>query len=127
MKPDNLGNTPVFSGIANGLSRGMLMQNGRLLYSEMVPAGPCLEVKQSRGVRDGGKGDEVFSLVWTAPGVVEVTLTVTGDNNVRAGTFVFRMQAAGALLSCQACLLHLRGIKSTVTHHGEQNVTAPSC
>lgn len=31
------------------------------------------------------------------------------------------------LLSCQACLLHLRGIKSTVTHHGEQNVAAPSC
>ncbi len=33
----------------------------------------------------------------------------------------------GALLSCQACLLHLRGIKSTITHHGEQNVAAPSC
>ncbi|EFH6920373.1 Transposon Tn10 TetD protein [Escherichia coli] len=31
------------------------------------------------------------------------------------------------LLSCQACLLHLRGIKSTVTHHGEQNVAAPFC
>ncbi len=31
------------------------------------------------------------------------------------------------LLSCQACLLHLRGIKGTVTHHGEQNVAAPSC
>ncbi|HAN8573048.1 TPA: fimbrial protein, partial [Escherichia coli] len=88
-----------------------------------------LEVKQSRGVRDGeqaipvalpamtvllgkttlttpagreglsprvsyGKGTEGFSLEWTAPGVAEVTLPVTGDNNVRAGTFVFRMQAA---------------------------------
>ncbi len=91
-----------------------------------------LEVKQSRGVRDGeqaipvalpamtvllgkttlttpagreglsprvsyGKGTEGFSLEWTAPGVAEVTLPVTGDNNVRAGTFVFRMQAAGVL------------------------------
>ncbi|HEA8350633.1 TPA: F4 (K88) fimbria minor subunit FaeI [Escherichia coli] len=91
-----------------------------------------LEVKQSRGVRDGGegilvalptmtvllgkttlgtpagreglsprvcygKGAEGFSLVWTAPGVAEVTLPVTGDNNARAGTFVFRMQAAGVL------------------------------
>lgn len=26
-----------------------------------------------------------------------MTLPVTGDNNVRAGTFVFRMQAAGVL------------------------------
>lgn len=44
-----------------------------------------------------GKGTEDFSLVWTAPGVAEVTLPVTGDNNARAGTFVFRMQAAGVL------------------------------
>ena len=44
-----------------------------------------------------GKGTEGFSLEWTAPGVAEVTLPVTGDNNVRAGTFVFRMQAAGGL------------------------------
>ncbi|WP_407907627.1 F4 (K88) fimbrial usher FaeD [Escherichia coli] len=40
MKPGNLGYTPVFSGIADGPSRVTLMQNGRLLYSEMVPAGP---------------------------------------------------------------------------------------
>lgn len=44
--------------------------------------------------------------------------------SVRSG---LREVARGALLSCQACLLHLRGIKSTVTHHGEQNVAAPSC
>ncbi|MBB2426729.1 fimbrial protein, partial [Escherichia sp. 11.1597] len=44
-----------------------------------------------------GKGTEGFSLEWTAPGVAEVTLPVTGDNNVRAGTFVFRMQTAGVL------------------------------
>lgn len=30
----------MFSGIANGPSRVTLTQNGRLLYSEMVPAGP---------------------------------------------------------------------------------------
>ena len=40
MKPGNLGYTPVFSGIANGPSRVTLTQNGRLLYSEMVPVGP---------------------------------------------------------------------------------------
>ncbi|HHP7641643.1 F4 (K88) fimbrial usher FaeD (plasmid) [Escherichia coli] len=40
MKPGSLGYTPVFSGIANGPSRVTLTQNGRLLYSEMVPAGP---------------------------------------------------------------------------------------
>ncbi|EQX85673.1 outer membrane usher protein faeD [Escherichia coli UMEA 3200-1] len=40
MRPGNLGYTPVFSGIANGPSRVTLTQNGRLLYSEMVPAGP---------------------------------------------------------------------------------------
>ncbi len=44
-----------------------------------------------------GRGMEGFSLVWTAPGIAEVTLPVTGDNNVSAGTFVFRMQAAGVL------------------------------
>ncbi|WP_250219977.1 F4 (K88) fimbrial usher FaeD [Escherichia coli] len=40
MRPGNLGYTPVFSGIANGPSRVTLTQNGRLLYSEMMPAGP---------------------------------------------------------------------------------------
>ncbi|MBB2426609.1 fimbrial protein, partial [Escherichia sp. 11.1597] len=94
-----------------------------------------LEVKQSRGVRDGGgvpvplpamtvllgkttlttpagreglsprvsygKGAEGFSLEWTAPGMAEVTLPVSGDNNVRAGSFVFRMQAVGVLRHVQ--------------------------
>ncbi|EKH3109211.1 F4 (K88) fimbrial usher FaeD [Salmonella enterica] len=40
MKPGNLGYTPVFSGIASGPSRVTLTQNGQLLHSEMVPAGP---------------------------------------------------------------------------------------
>lgn len=40
MKPGNLGYTPVFSGIANGPSRVTLAQNGRILYSEIMPAGP---------------------------------------------------------------------------------------
>ncbi|MBW5840165.1 F4 (K88) fimbria minor subunit FaeI [Yersinia enterocolitica] len=48
-----------------------------------------------------GKGAEGFSLVWTAPGMAEVTLPVTGDNNARAGTFVFRMQAVGVLRHVQ--------------------------
>ncbi|EBX0312415.1 fimbrial protein [Salmonella enterica subsp. enterica serovar Muenchen] len=44
-----------------------------------------------------GKGAAGFSLVWTDPGMAEVTLPVTGNNNARAGTFVFRMQTAGVL------------------------------
>ncbi|AOV97684.1 fimbrial assembly protein [Edwardsiella hoshinae] len=40
MKPGSLGYTPVFSGSANGPARVTLTQNGRLLYSELVPAGP---------------------------------------------------------------------------------------
>ncbi|ANP05364.1 F4 (K88) fimbria minor subunit FaeI [Escherichia coli] len=44
-----------------------------------------------------GKGTEDFSLVWTAPGMAEVTLPVTGDNNVREGSFIFRIQATGVL------------------------------
>lgn len=44
-----------------------------------------------------GKGAEDFTLVWTEPGIAEVTLPVTGENNIQAGTFVFRMQAVGVL------------------------------
>lgn len=40
MKPGNLGYKPVFSGIANSPSRVTLIQNGRTLHSEMIPAGP---------------------------------------------------------------------------------------
>ncbi|WP_218071401.1 F4 (K88) fimbria minor subunit FaeI [Escherichia coli] len=48
-----------------------------------------------------GKGAEDFSLVWTEPGIAEVTLPVTGENNIRAGLFVFRMQVAGVLRHVQ--------------------------
>ncbi|MCN2058136.1 F4 (K88) fimbria minor subunit FaeI [Escherichia coli] len=48
-----------------------------------------------------GKGAEDFSLVWIAPGIAEVSLPVTGDNNGQAGTFVFRMQAMGVLRHVQ--------------------------
>lgn len=44
-----------------------------------------------------GKGTADFSLVWTEPGIAEVTLPVIGENNTRAGVFVFRMQGVGAL------------------------------
>lgn len=40
MKPGNLGYTPVFSGIATSPSRVTLSQEGRILYSEIMPAGP---------------------------------------------------------------------------------------
>ncbi|MDS1577328.1 fimbrial protein [Escherichia coli] len=48
-----------------------------------------------------GKGGEDFSLVWTEPGMAKVTLPVTGEDNVRAGKFVFRMQAMGVLRHVQ--------------------------
>ncbi|EBJ8494696.1 fimbrial protein [Escherichia coli] len=44
-----------------------------------------------------GKGAEDVAIVWTEPGTAKVTLPVTGENNTRVGTFVFRMQAAGVL------------------------------
>ncbi|EKI8873970.1 F4 (K88) fimbria minor subunit FaeI [Escherichia coli] len=44
-----------------------------------------------------GTGGDFFSLVWTAPGMAEVTLPVIGNNNVREGSFIFRMQATGVL------------------------------
>ncbi|EAP6994674.1 fimbrial protein, partial [Salmonella sp. 741265047_PSA] len=40
-----------------------------------------------------GKETEGFALTWTAPGMASVTLPVTGEGNVRTGTFTFRMQA----------------------------------
>ena len=129
-------NTPGedFSG---GLKLGGPVTSTRNPWVWKVGQGnESLEVKQSRGVRDGwlgmpvplptmtillgkttlitpagreglsprvsyGKGTEGFSLVWTAPGIAEVTLPVTGDSNVRAGTFVFRMQAVGVLRHVQ--------------------------
>lgn len=48
-----------------------------------------------------GNGSEHFSLVWTEPGVAEVTLPVMGENQLRAGTFVFRMKAVGVLRHVQ--------------------------
>nr|WP_265340100.1 fimbria/pilus outer membrane usher protein [Vibrio parahaemolyticus] len=40
MLPNNLGYTPVFSGVANSNARVTLIQNGRTIYSELVPPGP---------------------------------------------------------------------------------------
>ncbi|WP_407905272.1 fimbrial protein [Escherichia coli] len=44
-----------------------------------------------------GNGIEGFSLVWTAPGIADVTLPVTGEGSRRVGHFTFRMQAAGLM------------------------------
>lgn len=44
-----------------------------------------------------GKDAEGFSLAWTGAGIARVTLPVTGDKNVCAGTFTFSLQAAGVL------------------------------
>lgn len=44
-----------------------------------------------------GNGIEGFSLVWTAPGIADVTLPVTGEGGHRIGHFTFRMQAAGIM------------------------------
>ncbi|EMD1228039.1 fimbrial protein [Salmonella enterica] len=48
-----------------------------------------------------GKNSEDFSLVWIKPGVAEVTLPAFGENNIRVGTFIFRMQVASVLRHLQ--------------------------
>lgn len=80
MKPGNLGYTPLFSGIANGPSRVTLSQNGRILYSEVVPAGPFIIAD----VPLYNSGD--------------VTMKVTGDNGGEQ-TQVFPLSVIGGLLS----------------------------
>ncbi|HGG4892109.1 TPA: F4 (K88) fimbrial usher FaeD, partial [Salmonella enterica subsp. enterica serovar Welikade] len=80
MKPGNLGYTPVFSGIANGPSRVALTQNGRTLYSEMVPAGPF----------------SVTDVPLYTSG--DVTMTVTGDDG-RVQTQVFPLSVMAGQLS----------------------------
>ncbi|UAL58110.1 fimbrial protein [Edwardsiella tarda] len=44
-----------------------------------------------------GKEVEDFSLTWLGTGIAEVTLPVSGNNSLRVGTFVFRMQVAAVL------------------------------
>lgn len=80
MKPGNLGYTPLFSGIANGPSRVTLTQNGRTLYSEVVPAGPFTIAN----VALYNSGD--------------VTMKVTGDNGGEQ-TQVFPLSVIGGQLS----------------------------
>lgn len=80
MKPGNLGYTPVFSGIANGPSRVTLTQNGRTLYSGMMPAGPF----------------SVTDVPLYSSG--DVTMTVTGDDG-REQTQVFPLSVMAGQLS----------------------------
>ncbi|EBW9941995.1 outer membrane usher protein PefC [Salmonella enterica subsp. enterica serovar Give] len=80
MKPGNLGYTPVFSGIADGPSRVTLTQNGRMLYSEMVPAGPF----------------SVTDVPLYTSG--DVTMTVTGDDG-REQKQVFPLSVMSGQLS----------------------------
>ncbi|EFJ8421404.1 fimbrial protein [Escherichia coli] len=44
-----------------------------------------------------GKDVEGFSLVWTEPGIADVTLPVKGEDSRRVGSFTFRMQVAGLM------------------------------
>ncbi|EDQ1421325.1 F4 (K88) fimbrial usher FaeD [Salmonella enterica] len=80
MKPGNLGYTPVFSGIANGPSRVTLTQNGRMLYSGMMPSGPF----------------SVTDVPLYSSG--DVTMTVTGDDG-REQTQVFPLSVMAGQLS----------------------------
>ncbi|EHM7742190.1 F4 (K88) fimbrial usher FaeD [Salmonella enterica subsp. enterica serovar Braenderup] len=80
MKPGNLGYTPVFSGVADGPSRVTLTQNGRMLYSEMVPAGPF----------------SVTDVPLYTSG--DVTMTVTGDDG-REQKQVFPLSVMSGQLS----------------------------
>lgn len=90
MKPGNLGYSPVFSGVANAPSRVTLMQNGRVIRSEMVPAGPFAitdvslyssgDVTMSVEGDDGRISTQIFPLSVVAgqlsPGVYEFSLGV---------------------------------------------------
>ncbi|AUX74125.1 K88 minor fimbrial subunit FaeI [Erwinia pyrifoliae] len=44
-----------------------------------------------------GRGAEGFSLTWEEPGIAQVILPVTGEGNLQAGLFSFRMTAAALL------------------------------
>lgn len=52
MKPNDLGYTPVFSGVAKSDARVTLTQNGSVIYSEMVPPGP-FEIKNANLLNSG--------------------------------------------------------------------------
>jgi len=80
MKPGNLGYTPVFSGIANGPSRVTLSQEGRILYSEMMPAGP-FSVKNVSLYTSG-----------------DVIMTITGEDG-REQVQIFPMTVISGLLN----------------------------
>lgn len=104
MKPGNLGYTPVFSGIANGPSRVTLAQNGRTLYSEVVPAGPFAitdvslfssgDVTMKITAEDGGEQTRVFPLSVVSgqlnPGQHEFNVAAgvpDDDSDLRGGVF----------------------------------------
>ncbi len=62
MRPNDLGYTPVFSGIASSDARVTLTQNGSTVYSEMVPPGP-FEISNANLLSSG-----------------DVTMTITEKN-----------------------------------------------
>ncbi|EAZ1917985.1 fimbrial protein, partial [Salmonella enterica] len=65
-----------------------------------------------------GKGTDGFALEWTAPGMASVTLPVTGEGNNRAGTFTFRMQAAGVLRHVQDGRVEYAGLYNDLQGNG---------
>ncbi|EIG9439293.1 fimbrial protein [Salmonella enterica] len=65
-----------------------------------------------------GKGTDGFALEWTAPGMASVTLPVTGEGNDRAGTFTFRMQAAGVLRHVQDGRVEYAGLYNDLQGNG---------
>ena len=62
MRPNELGYTPIFSGVATGNARVTLTQGGRTVYSEMVSPGP-FEIANVNLLNSG-----------------DVTMTVTGSD-----------------------------------------------
>ncbi|TCW20767.1 fimbria/pilus outer membrane usher protein [Vibrio crassostreae] len=52
MLPSEVGYTPVFSGIANSDARVTLIQNGSVVYSEIVPPGP-FEINEANLLSSG--------------------------------------------------------------------------
>ncbi len=65
-----------------------------------------------------GKGSDDFSLVWTAPGIADVTLPVTGEGGRRVGYFTFRIQAAGLMRYVRNCQVNYASIYDDVGGNG---------
>lgn len=70
-----------------------------------------------------GRDAEGFSLEWIEPGVAEVMLPVTDENNLQVGTFTFRMQMAAVLRHVRDGLAVYAGVYDDLKSNGLPDAT----